>query len=368
MDAYQKNRNSFQNLCVLALIDGGLHEEERNLLVSLADAMGLEPDETLEILEKAGRLELTIPASEEDRLIDLQMLVMLMMSDGKIDEREYALCALLCDQMNIKRNYLDDLLNSQVERYHTHTQHLSIFQNLYLVAAADGKIEDSEQNLLLEVAYNLGLTQEDIDFVIGNYPDLQLVIPQDVNERIFSLKNLVYMMLVDGVIDDKEYELCESFAKQAGFGLEKVEEIIQEYEKLREKRIEDMPEIEAYNLDVYLDVFNSLDKSGIAPEILINNLESTLSTHAPVKSLELEGAENRAYYEFLWLILVRCMTLNRESTLKLPVFLDKARRENDMQSLKNHLIEIEREHGATQIPLHAMSLEEIVDELAKVLK
>lgn len=368
MDAYQQNKNSFQNLCVLALIDGGLHEEERNLLISLADAMGLEPDDALAILEKAGRLELTIPESEEDRLMDVRMLVMLMMSDGKIDEREYALCVLLCEQMNIKRTYLDDLLNTQVERHYTHTQHMAIFQNLYLVAAADGKIDNSEQDLLLEIAYNLGLSQEDIDFVISNYPDLQLVIPSDVNERIFSLKNLVYMMLVDGVIDEKEYELCIDFSTQSGFGPEKVEEIIREYEDLREKRLAEMPEIEAYNLDVYLDVFNSLDKSGIAPEILIDNLESTLSTHTPVKDLQLEESDNRAYYEFLWLILVRCMTLNRESTLKLPIFLDKARRENDMQSLKNHLIEIEREHGATQIPLNNMTMAEIIEELAFVLK
>ncbi|MEL6255824.1 MAG: hypothetical protein AAFR87_27715 [Bacteroidota bacterium] len=368
MDAYQKNRNTFQNLCVLAFIDGGLHEEERNLLVSLADSMGLEAEEALRILETAGRLEVKIPVSQEDRLMDLQMLVLLMLSDGKIDEREYALCVLLCNKMNIERSYLDDLLNIQVEKHHVHTHHLSIFQNLYLVAAADGKIEDSEHDLLLEVAYNLGLYQEDIDFVIGNYPDLQLVIPTDKEERIYTLRNLVYMMIVDGIVDEKEYNLCIEFAEKSGLGGGEVEKIIEEYEQLREERLAEMPEIEAFNLDVYLDVFNSLDKSGIAAEVLIDRLESSMSAHKPDKSLDLGDEGNRSYYEFLWLILVRCMTLNRESTLKLPVFLDKARRENEMQSLKNHLIEIERQHGATRIPLQEMSLDEIIDDLAQVLK
>ncbi|MEM6799907.1 MAG: hypothetical protein AAF696_00810, partial [Bacteroidota bacterium] len=309
MDAYQKNKNTFQNLCVLALIDGGLHEEERKLLISLADGMGLEAEDALVILEKAGRLELFIPESEEDRMMELQMLVLLMISDGKIDEREYGLCALFCQKMNIDKNYLDDLLNIQVEKHHVHTYHLSIFQNLYLVAAADGKIADSEHDLLLEVAYNLGLVQEDIDFVISNYPDLKLVIPTGKEEAMYSLKNLVYMMIVDGVIDEKEYELCASFAEQTGLGEAMVEEIIKEYEALREERMAEMPEIEAFNLDVYLDIFNSLDKSDISPETLIDKLEASLSSHIPETSLDLGEKGNRSYYEFLWLILVRCMTL-----------------------------------------------------------
>ena len=78
-------------------------------------------------------------------------------------------------QMGIERSYLDETIAFYQEKQEEQAGHIAIFQNLYLIAAADAT-SVNETNLLTEVARNLGL-QEDIEIVNSEEP-LEFILPE----------------------------------------------------------------------------------------------------------------------------------------------------------------------------------------------
>ncbi len=104
-----------------------------------------------------------------------------------------------------------DLLDSRQKR-------LYFFQNLLLVATADGYLDDEEGSFLLDVGNQLELSAEDVAPLIDNLSILTFVIPETGIERTFELQTLVLMMMEDGRIDDREYALCLDYATRIGYG------------------------------------------------------------------------------------------------------------------------------------------------------
>ena len=101
---------TFQNLCVIAHLDGILHPEERNMLMEIAEGMGLPEAQTSRLLNQGSRLEFVIPPTEGERFIELRMVVLMMLTDGRMDEREYEGCKQLAELMGIEQPYLDEVV------------------------------------------------------------------------------------------------------------------------------------------------------------------------------------------------------------------------------------------------------------------
>ncbi|UYZ65137.1 TerB family tellurite resistance protein [Hymenobacter weizhouensis] len=106
---------------------------------------------------------------------------------------------------------LDQLLDTQHKK-------LAFFQNLILVAAADGAIDTSESQFLLELGQRLGLSAEDVQPIAENLDVLSFIVPADGLQRTLELQTLVQMMLQDGQIDPREYGLCLEYAHRIGYG------------------------------------------------------------------------------------------------------------------------------------------------------
>ncbi|MBC7449704.1 MAG: TerB family tellurite resistance protein [Hymenobacteraceae bacterium] len=118
-----------------------------------------------------------------------------------------------------------DLLDSRQKR-------LYFFQNLLLVATADGYLDEQEGDFLLQVGDQLELTPEDVAPLIENLRLLTFIIPETGIERTFELQTLVMMMMEDGKVDEREYALCLEYATRIGYGRAFLDDLIQKFATL----------------------------------------------------------------------------------------------------------------------------------------
>ena len=108
---------------------------------------------------------------------------------------------------------------------------LSFFQNLILIVAADGRLDEHESRLLLDYGNRLGLTPDDVMPIADNLKFLSFIIPDDGLQKTLELQTLVQFMLEDGHLHDREYILCQEYANRIGYGKEILDDMIKQLAK-----------------------------------------------------------------------------------------------------------------------------------------
>jgi len=103
---------------------------------------------------------------------------------------------------------------------------LSFFQNLIIVAAADGQLDNDESDFILSIGNRLGLTPDDVMPIANNLGVLSFIIPEDGLQKTIELQTLVMMMVADGQIHDREYIMCQDYANRIGYGKEILDDMI----------------------------------------------------------------------------------------------------------------------------------------------
>lgn len=103
---------------------------------------------------------------------------------------------------------------------------LAFFQNLILIAAADGRLEEEESNFILEIGNRLGLSPEEVAPIADNLGVLTFIIPQEGMQKTLELQTLVMMMVEDGKVHDREYALCLDYAHRIGYSKEILDDMI----------------------------------------------------------------------------------------------------------------------------------------------
>jgi uncharacterized tellurite resistance protein B-like protein len=114
---------------------------------------------------------------------------------------------------------LEKLLDTQQKK-------LSFFQNLVLVAAADGVLDDNESDFLLQIGRRLGLSSADVQPIADNLNVLSFVVASEGMQRTLELQTLVQMMLQDGQIDPREYGLCMEYANRIGYSKDILDDMV----------------------------------------------------------------------------------------------------------------------------------------------
>jgi uncharacterized tellurite resistance protein B-like protein len=105
---------------------------------------------------------------------------------------------------------LDEVLNTPQKK-------LAFFQNLVLLAAADGQVSPAESDFLLDIGNKLGLSPDEVMPIADNIGVLSFVVPAEGLQRTLELQTLVQMMLQDGQLDAREYDLCQEYANRIGY-------------------------------------------------------------------------------------------------------------------------------------------------------
>ncbi|MEM6522798.1 MAG: hypothetical protein AAF693_03355 [Bacteroidota bacterium] len=82
-------------------------------------------------------------------------------------------------------------------------------KNLIVLACADGKILDSELNVITEKAQDSGISLNELERWLNNAYEIVLEIPQNEAEREKHLLDMINLGLADGRFCQSEYDLCK---------------------------------------------------------------------------------------------------------------------------------------------------------------
>jgi uncharacterized membrane protein YebE (DUF533 family) len=92
-------------------------------------------------------------------------------------------------------------------------------KNLLALAKADGHMHEKETKLLYKIGNGYGLKDWQIEKLISSDEKFELNIPDNFNDRMNLLYDLILMVYADEVVEKKEVAFCEDVAKR--FGLKK---------------------------------------------------------------------------------------------------------------------------------------------------
>ena len=118
----------------------------------------------------------------------------------------------------------------------TRQKKLSFFQNLILVAAADGTLENQESDFLLTIGNKLGLHADEVMPIAENLGVLSFIIPSNGMQKTLELQTLIQMMLEDGEIHDREYILCLEYAHRIGYTKDILDSMIAQFSQKNTKK------------------------------------------------------------------------------------------------------------------------------------
>jgi uncharacterized tellurite resistance protein B-like protein len=114
-------------------------------------------------------------------------------------------------------------------------QYLSYKKNhikhLLALAKADGHMHDKEIQLLFKIGHGYGLKDWQIQNLIDHTDEYEVVVPNNFNDKMNLLYDLILMVFADEVVEDKEIEFVEDVAKRFGLKKEVVRWLIKIFEK-----------------------------------------------------------------------------------------------------------------------------------------
>lgn len=96
------------------------------------------------------------------------------------------------------------------------------------IAMADGKLDDVERDLILQIADKSGISAQEVQYIKDNMEVVDWKPADNFDDRVQQLREMVWVMCSDGEIDDNEQVLCRMLAIGLGFEEEAVDVLIAE--------------------------------------------------------------------------------------------------------------------------------------------
>ena len=119
----------------------------------------------------------------------------------------------------------------------------SHFANLCQLALADAFVTKDELDYLNKLCNNFNLDKEDFDYIMDNAYTIAFYAPKTSMERLEQIYDLVRMVLIDDIIDERKVMLCVEVAEKLGFKAHVVGDLIKALVNVTEETGEDtLPE------------------------------------------------------------------------------------------------------------------------------
>ncbi len=103
----------------------------------------------------------------------------------------------------------------------------AVINMLLKLMSVDGHHDSKEYIYILKIAYEMGMTSEDIASLTPEDPIAENKIPRDERERMVILYYLLFMMKIDSIITPEEEKLVKELGYHLGFRIEMVSDLIQ---------------------------------------------------------------------------------------------------------------------------------------------
>jgi uncharacterized tellurite resistance protein B-like protein len=108
-------------------------------------------------------------------------------------------------------------------------------KNLIMLALADGKATESELALIASIASREELTQEQLDHLIDHPDTVHIELPENDEQKLQYIQDMVALMMIDGDLDDNELAMCKIYAIMLGYESSIVEKMVLDIaEKLKD--------------------------------------------------------------------------------------------------------------------------------------
>ncbi|MDX2191055.1 MAG: hypothetical protein SFY32_14435 [Bacteroidota bacterium] len=116
---------------------------------------------------------------------------------------------------------LDLFTDSKVRKGKAH------LKNLIQMAMADGKLEDTEYQFLVNVGSKYGIDVKGFEKIKDEVSAQKTYKVEKKISKFDQLYDLVKMMMIDNHIDNRELLMCKNFAKKIGFAVNVVDDLIE---------------------------------------------------------------------------------------------------------------------------------------------
>ena len=103
---------------------------------------------------------------------------------------------------------------------------LGQIKNLIMLALADGKATESELALIASIASREELSQEDLDNLIEHPEEVKIELPEDDDQKLRYLEDMIGLMMIDGELNDQELAICKIYAIALGYESTTVEKMV----------------------------------------------------------------------------------------------------------------------------------------------
>ena len=99
-----------KNLVAVAFADGKLEDNEMAALATVMARDGLTPSDLERCIKKPQGIKFLPPETPDQRVVYLKDMVLLMMCDGNIDDKELALCKATAIALGFKHEVIDTMI------------------------------------------------------------------------------------------------------------------------------------------------------------------------------------------------------------------------------------------------------------------
>lgn len=99
-----------KNLVAVAFADGKLEDNEMAALATVMARDGLTPSDLERCIKKPQGIKFLPPETPGQRVVYLKDMVLLMMCDGNIDDKELALCKATAIALGFKHEVIDAII------------------------------------------------------------------------------------------------------------------------------------------------------------------------------------------------------------------------------------------------------------------
>jgi hypothetical protein len=104
-------------------------------------------------------------------------------------------------------------------------------KNLLALSKVDGKVHDKEVKLLYKIGKRYGLKDRQVKEIIESKEKYKMIVPDNHNDKMNLLYDLLLMIYADEVVDKHEIEFLEETVKKFGFKKDMVKWLFKVFEK-----------------------------------------------------------------------------------------------------------------------------------------
>ena len=98
--------------------------------------------------------------------------------------------------------------------------------NLIKVAHADGNINYFEDMFIKLIVGKMGISPKEFKYVVDNLDKISFTVPKTDDQKISYFWQVLQVMKMDMVADEKELKLCKEIGQRIGFTNTQVEKMV----------------------------------------------------------------------------------------------------------------------------------------------